>query len=78
MAMRCDNCGKGIMTGHNVSHSKRRTAKVFKPNLHSAKVLIGGTTKRFKLCTKCLRMVKNAGKSKEIEVKPQEAPVAAI
>jgi len=66
MALRCDNCGKGIMYGHNVSHSKRRTRKIFKPNLHSAKVVLGGVSKRMKLCTKCLRMVKNAMNSKKI------------
>ncbi|MCL4354343.1 50S ribosomal protein L28, partial [Patescibacteria group bacterium] len=31
MAMICDNCKKGIMHGHNVSHSKRRTNRIFKP-----------------------------------------------
>ncbi len=63
MAMRCDNCGKGIMTGHNVSHSKRRTRKIFKPNLHKAKVIIGRMSKSMKLCTKCLRLVKTAMKA---------------
>jgi len=60
MALKCDNCGKGIMYGHNVSHSKRRTRKIFKPNLHRAKVVINGMSKSMKLCTKCLRMVKTA------------------
>jgi len=78
MAMRCDNCGKGVMYGHNVSHSKRRTAKVFKPNLHNAKILIGGVTKRYRLCTKCLRMLKPVRKNQEIEVKPQETPVITV
>ena len=66
MAMRCDNCGKGIMIGHNVSHSKRRTAKTFKPNLHSAKIVVNGISKKYKLCTKCLRMLKNVGKVKKV------------
>lgn len=52
---RCANCGKGIMVGHNVSHAKNRTRKVFKPNLHPAKITVDGTTKRVRLCTKCLR-----------------------
>jgi len=33
MAARCDICGKGTMFGHNVSHSNRRTKRVFKANL---------------------------------------------
>ncbi len=61
MAMRCENCGKGIMYGHNVSHSKRRTRRIFKPNLHRVKVVVGGISKRMKLCAKCLRLLK--GKS---------------
>ena len=61
MAMRCENCSKGIMYGHNVSHSKRRTRRIFKPNLHKAKIVVGGISKRMKLCSKCLRIIK--GKS---------------
>lgn len=56
---KCANCGKGVMYGHNVSHAKNRTRKLFKPNLHSARVLIGSTRKRLKLCTKCLRMFRD-------------------
>lgn len=63
MALKCDNCEKGIMYGHNVSHSKRRTRKIFKPNLHRAKVVINGMSKSMKLCTKCLRIVKTAMKA---------------
>lgn len=58
MAMQCVSCHKGVQYGHNVSHSKRRTPRVFRPNLHSAKIVLGGTSKRVKLCTKCLRMYK--------------------
>ncbi len=56
--MKCDNCGKGILYGHNVSHSKRRTQKIFKPNLHQARILLGSTYVNKRLCTKCLRMYK--------------------
>lgn len=62
MAKVCDNCGKGIMIGHNVSHAKNRTRKVFKPNLHMSRVMINGVNKRMKLCTKCLRMLKKEAK----------------
>lgn len=56
--MKCANCGKGVMYGHNVSHAKNRTQKIFKPNLHSTRVVIGGTSRKLRLCTKCLRMYK--------------------
>ena len=56
--MKCFNCGKGIMVGHEVSHAKNRTRKVFKPNLHNAKIMVSGRSMRVRLCTKCLRIVK--------------------
>lgn len=56
--MQCAMCHKGVQYGHNVSHSKRRTTRVFRPNLQSATVVLNGQSKRVKLCTKCLRMVK--------------------
>lgn len=64
------NCGKGVQYGHNVSHAKNRTRKVFKPNLHSARVKIGTTMKTVRLCTKCLRMVKEATKAEIVSPKP--------
>ncbi len=81
---RCHNCGKGIMVGHEVSHAKNRTRKVFKPNLHPAKITVGGTSMRVKLCTKCLRQLrgrttmdrKAALKLKEATISTS-APVAA-
>lgn len=74
MALKCDNCEKGILYGHNVSHSKRRTRKVFKPNLHRARVVMGGMSRSMKLCTKCLRIVRTAMKAplaKPAEVTPE-------
>ena len=56
--MKCANCGKGVMYGHNVSHAKNRTRKIFKPNLHSVRIVTAGIGKRVRLCTKCLRSYK--------------------
>lgn len=67
---KCYNCGKGIMVGHNVSHAKNRTRKIFKPNLHVAKIILNGGAKRVRLCTKCLRQLKSPKAS-------SAAPVAA-
>ena len=74
--MKCSNCGKGVMYGHNVSHAKNRTRKIFKPNLHNARINVGGVTKTMKLCTKCLRLWKNAIKPQDIE--KVEAPVVSV
>lgn len=75
MAMKCMNCGKGVQYGHNVSHAKNRTRKIFKPNLHSARVTVGTVKKTVKLCTKCLRTVKKIEKM-NAELPQQKAPVA--
>ena len=58
MAAQCFNCGKGVMYGHNVSHAKNRTRKIFKPNLHTASIKIDGFTKKVRLCTKCKRLLR--------------------
>jgi large subunit ribosomal protein L28 len=57
---RCDVCDKGVLSGRNVSHSKRRTNKKSFPNLHQVRVLVGGGVRRLRLCTKCLRVTKIA------------------
>jgi large subunit ribosomal protein L28 len=75
MAMKCFNCGKGVMYGHNVSFAKNRTRKIFKPNLHNARIKMGGITKSIKLCTKCLRIWKNAIKPQVVE--KVETPIAS-
>ncbi|MCL4415563.1 MAG: hypothetical protein M1450_02085 [Patescibacteria group bacterium] len=81
MAYKCDNCGKGVMVGKQHKHHpgvaggrwKKRapvTQKLFRPNLHSTRVLINGMYKRMKLCTKCLRQAREA--MKQASQKPQE------
>lgn len=47
----CVLCGKKKMSGNNVSHSNRKTRRVFRPNLQS--VTYKG--KRITVCTKCLK-----------------------
>ncbi len=53
--MKCDNCGRAGQTGHNVSHSKRRTEHRWVVNVHPARVEVGGETRRLNLCTRCQR-----------------------
>ena len=72
--LKCFNCGKGIMYGHNVSHAKNRTRKIFKPNLHSAKILVNGVAKRVRLCTKCLRLLRKTNKPAEVIQKEEVVP----
>lgn len=55
MAGKCDVCGKTTQFGRNVSFSKRRTNRMFKPNVQSRVVVINGVSKRLNVCTGCLR-----------------------
>ena len=65
MVLQCERCGKGVMRGHNVSHAKNRTKRVFKPNLQTLRVLQGdGTRKKMKMCSKCVRIVRREEKSR--------------
>ena len=76
MGMKCNNCGKGVMYGHNVSHSKRRTRKIFKPNLHVTRLSINGQSVKLRLCTKCLRTFKRAAAVEKQLASSIQAPVA--
>lgn len=71
--MKCANCGKGVMYGHTVSHAKNRTKRLFKPNLHAARILINGNRRKLRLCTTCLRMFKSV----EREARKSSAAAAA-
>ena len=55
MSQRCDICGKGPMTGNNVSHSKVHTKRRFLPNLHVTHLAVKGREVRARVCTRCLR-----------------------
>ncbi len=39
MARRCDITGTGVMSGNNVSHSKRHTRRRFLPNVQKVRLL---------------------------------------
>lgn len=55
MARVCEVCGKGVMTGMQISHSHIRTKKKWVPNLQKVKAIVNGTPKRITVCTRCLR-----------------------
>ncbi len=55
MAGKCDVCGRGPAFGHNVSHSKRRTNRMFRLNIHRATIPVNGKPKKVDICTRCLR-----------------------
>ena len=52
---KCSVCGKGVSFGHNVSHSNRKTNRMWKPNIRKVKVNDNGTVKTVAVCARCLR-----------------------
>lgn len=53
---KCEVCGKGAHFGIKVSHSHRRSNRMWKSNVKSVRVIDkNGTPKRMYVCTSCLR-----------------------
>ncbi|MBE6573068.1 MAG: 50S ribosomal protein L28 [Ruminococcaceae bacterium] len=52
---KCSVCGKGVTFGQNVSHSNRKTNRMWKPNIRKVKVNDNGTVKTVSVCAHCLR-----------------------
>jgi large subunit ribosomal protein L28 len=63
MSRICEITGKKVMTGNNVSHSKRRTKRKFYPNLITKKFYIPeeDRTVTLKLSTSALRTINKNG-----------------
>ena len=55
MAKVCQICGKSPISGHNISHAHNKTKRRFLPNLQRIKVNAGGTKRRMRVCTRCIR-----------------------
>ncbi|MCR5053359.1 MAG: 50S ribosomal protein L28 [Lachnospiraceae bacterium] len=52
---KCAVCGKGVHFGNKVSHSHRRSNKMWKSNVKSVRAMVNGAAKRIYVCTSCLR-----------------------
>ncbi len=52
---RCAICDKGAHFGNNVSHSHRRSNKMWKSNIKHVACKVNGATKRMYVCASCLR-----------------------
>ncbi len=55
MARICELCEKKPVSGNNVSHANNKTRRVFNPNLQTVRAVVGGSHKRIRVCTRCLR-----------------------
>ena len=52
---KCDICEKEKVFLNQVSHSHRRSARTFKPNLRSVKAVVDGSPKKITVCSRCLK-----------------------
>jgi large subunit ribosomal protein L28 len=84
MSRRCELTGKGVMTGHHVSHSNIKTNRRFLPNLNQVTLSSDalGRSFRFRVCTQALRTVDHRGgldaflaKARDEELSPRALKV---
>ncbi|MCF0146075.1 MAG: 50S ribosomal protein L28 [Eubacterium sp.] len=52
---KCEVCGKAVHFGNNVSHSHRRSNKMWRANIRSVRVKTSGGSCRMNVCAGCLR-----------------------
>ena len=55
MSRRCEICNKGLQYGHNVSHSNRKSNRIWRPNIQKVRALRNGRVMRINVCTRCIR-----------------------
>ncbi len=52
---KCEVCGKSVQFGYNVSHSHKKTKKMWRPNVKKVRVLDNNRVTRKYVCTQCIR-----------------------
>ncbi len=52
---KCEICNKSVHFGNNVSHSHRRSNRIWKSNVKSVRVNLNGNAKKMYVCTNCLK-----------------------
>ena len=52
---KCDICGRGAFFGNQVSHSHRRSNRIWNSNVKTVSVKVDGGTRKMHVCTACLR-----------------------
>lgn len=84
MSRRCELSGKGVLTGHNVSHSNIKTNRRFLPNLNDVTLQSEslGRSFKFRVSTSALRTVDHRGgldaylaKARDAELSPKALKV---
>jgi large subunit ribosomal protein L28 len=84
MSRRCELTGKGVMSGHNVSHSNIKTKRRYLPNLRPVTLTSEALcqTYRFRIAAAALRTVDHRGgldaflmKARDEELSPKAREV---
>ncbi len=52
---KCAICNKSVHFGNKVSHSHRRSNKMWKPNIKRVRCKVNGTPMKLYVCTSCLK-----------------------
>jgi len=52
---KCEICSKDVHFGIKVSHSHRRSNRMWKSNVKKVRVAFNGAVKTMNVCTRCLR-----------------------
>jgi len=55
VARTCGICGKRPVHGNQISHAHNVSSRVWYPNIQRVRVMVGGSRRRMKVCTRCLR-----------------------
>jgi large subunit ribosomal protein L28 len=55
MSRICSVCGKRPIVGNNVSHSHRKSKRVWRPNIQKIRIVESGRIRRKNVCTRCIR-----------------------
>ncbi len=52
---KCAICEKGAHFGNKVSHSNRKSSKMWSSNVKSVRVKVNGGARKMYVCTSCLK-----------------------
>jgi large subunit ribosomal protein L28 len=55
MSLKCEVCEKKAQFGNNVSHANNKTRRRWKPNIKKLRVVMKGSVKTMKICTRCIK-----------------------
>ena len=59
MSRKCEICGKGQVSGNNVSHSNRHSRRKWNANIQTVRIEEDGRVRKANVCTRCIISNKN-------------------